>query len=59
MNAGEEVGFFSALAEETSKIDESVGRFINEATRDPATIFRLCPDVLHNLAFSVTVRLQE
>jgi|LakMenEpi03Aug12_release.lakeMendotaPanAssembly.Ray.scaffolds.fasta_scaffold1763016_1 hypothetical protein len=29
-----EIGFFSALAEETSKVDESVGRFINEAVQD-------------------------
>ena len=34
-----EIGFFSALAEETSKVDESVGRFINGAKRNPATIF--------------------
>lgn len=38
-----EVGFFSALVEETSKTDESVGRFINEANRNPATIFSHMP----------------
>jgi hypothetical protein len=30
-----EIGFFSALVEESSKADESVGRFINGAKRNP------------------------
>jgi hypothetical protein len=32
------IGLFSALVEETSKADESIGRFINEAKRNPTTI---------------------
>jgi hypothetical protein len=38
-----EVGFYSALVVETSKIDESVGRFINDANRNPATILSHMP----------------
>ena len=34
-----EIGFFSALVEESSKADESVGRFINGAKRNPTTMF--------------------
>ncbi len=34
-----EIGFFSALVEESSKADESVGRFINEAKRNRTTMF--------------------
>ena len=36
----EEVKYFSAMAEETSKTDESIGRFLDQAVRDPAIIFR-------------------
>jgi len=43
----EEVKSFSALVEETSKADESVGRLFEEAVRDPAIIFR------HNSGCSV------
>ena len=35
----EEVKSFSAMAVETSKTDESIGQFFNEAVRDPAIIF--------------------
>ena len=35
-----EIGFFSSLVEESSKADESVGRFINGAKRNPTTMFR-------------------
>jgi hypothetical protein len=38
-----EVGFFPVLVEETSKTDESVGRFITEANRNPETIFSHMP----------------
>ncbi len=34
-----EIGFFSALVEESSKADESVGLFINGAKRNPTTMF--------------------
>ena len=34
-----EIGFFSSLMEESSKADESVGRFINGAKRNPTTMF--------------------
>jgi hypothetical protein len=34
-----EIGFFSSLVEESSKADESVGRFINGAKRNPTTMF--------------------
>jgi hypothetical protein len=36
----EEVKSFSAMAVETSKTDESIGQFFNEAVRDPAIIIR-------------------
>jgi hypothetical protein len=34
-----EIGFFSSLVEESSKVDESVGRFINGAKRNPTMMF--------------------
>jgi hypothetical protein len=34
-----EIGFVSALVEESSKADESVGQFINGAKRNPTTMF--------------------
>ena len=34
-----EIGFFSSLVEESSKADESVGRFINGAKRNQTTMF--------------------
>ena len=34
-----EIGSFSSLVEESSKADESVGRFINGAKRNPTTMF--------------------
>jgi hypothetical protein len=35
----EEVHFFSALAEESSKTNQSLGQFFNEAARDRTIIF--------------------
>ncbi len=55
----EEVKFFSAMAEETSKTDESIGRFFCDAVRDPAVISFINLAALHKMAPTVTVRLQR
>ncbi len=53
-----EIGFFSALGEETSKVDESVGRFSMKQREIQPQFSVMCLGVLHNLDFVVIVRLQ-